>query len=93
MTRYTAHVSGEIWNGSRARTEYHFHSRPTREEVIAKAGDFARVRSIRLTCTTTTVENVRLRRVKPHEHYGDMRTYADGKRHCEYPGCFIVLNP
>lgn len=29
--------------------------------------------------------------IPPHKHYGDMRTYADGKRHCEFPGCSAAL--
>jgi hypothetical protein len=29
--------------------------------------------------------------VAPHKCYGDMRTYADGKRHCEFPQCGKAL--
>jgi hypothetical protein len=58
---YTARVSGIIWQGSKAWTEYRFPFHPTREQVMEKAGDFQIVQSIQLTETITTVRRIALR--------------------------------
>jgi hypothetical protein len=54
-TVYKAKVSGIAWAGYKASTEYTFDSKPTREGVMAKAGDFQAVTRISLSSETTIV--------------------------------------
>jgi len=60
FTKYTAKVSGVIWLGCKASTQYDFPSLPTRADVLAKAGDFQHVTKIQVTATQTTITRVRL---------------------------------
>lgn len=48
FTSYDAKVSGIAWAGYKASTEYSFDHQPTREEVLAKAGDFESVNRIQV---------------------------------------------
>ena len=49
FTSYDVKVSGLAWAGYKASTEYHFDHKPTRAEVLAKAGDFQSVSRIQVT--------------------------------------------
>ena len=55
FTSYDVKVSGLAWAGYKASTEYHFDHKPTRAEVLAKAGDFQSVSRIQVTERTLTL--------------------------------------
>lgn len=79
---YTATVSGIAWAGYKASTAYGFTHRPTRAEVMARAGDFQQVTRIGLLHTQTTVTRDKLAPVRAGEgavyRYSDGNTYTDG---------------
>jgi hypothetical protein len=51
--------NGIAWSGYKASTEYDFGwTKPTREQVIARAGDFQRVTRVEVFCTETNVSRV-----------------------------------
>ena len=54
-TEYQASVRGTIWQGGEGCTSYKFDHKPTRAEVMAKAGDFEQVTAITLMQKITKV--------------------------------------
>ena len=56
---YKAKVNGIAWAGYKASTEYDFGwTKPTRKQIIEKAGDFQQVTRVELFCTETSVSRV-----------------------------------
>ncbi|HXN71506.1 MAG TPA: hypothetical protein VN861_03020 [Candidatus Acidoferrales bacterium] len=67
FTSYDVKVSGLIWSGYKASTEYHFDHKPTRKEVLDKAGDFQSVTRIQVTERVLTL-NTRVGLAKEASH-------------------------
>lgn len=55
MKSYTVKVSGIVWAGYKASTEYTFNHQPTRAEVLTRTGDFQHVAKTTIRCTETKV--------------------------------------
>ena len=59
IVNFTAKVCGVAWAGYKASTEYDFGwTKPTREQIIAKAGDFQKVTRVELFKTETICSRV-----------------------------------
>lgn len=61
MESWTADCYGRFWGGYDGWYEYKFVERPTREQVVSRAGDFDNLTKIRLThivSVTTWTEEV-----------------------------------
>jgi hypothetical protein len=59
FTKWTALVTGTVWQGYEGETEYSFDHLPSEAEIIARAGDFERVTEVEVIETKTTIKEVR----------------------------------